>query len=120
MKTNGVLLRAIVGATVLAVFAPVVAMGAGDFKPCCKDGSSPYASESRDTFKSNSRAGYQGSELPPSTGFNPDHIDRYSNPENSIYNQRAAQPAEAGSHPSSHPKGTSGRQPGFTYSEEIR
>ena len=31
-------------------------MAAGDFKPCCRDGSSPYASESRDTLKSNSRA----------------------------------------------------------------
>ena len=56
---------------------------------CCRGGASPWASESPDTFKSNSRAGYQGSDLPPSTGYNPDKLDRYSNPMNNRYDEQS-------------------------------
>lgn len=64
------------------------------FKPCCADGSSPWADESRDAFKSNSRAGYEGSELPPSSGYNPDHLDKYSYPAlNNIYQREAPAPS---------------------------
>lgn len=78
----------------LLVLTPMVVVAAGgdphDFKPCCNDGSSPWASESKDTFKSNALAGFQGSELPPSTGYNPDHLDKYSNPAlNNIYQREA-------------------------------
>ena len=53
----------------------------GEPSRCCKDGSSPWASQSKDAWQPNSNAGYQGSELPPSTGgYNPDHLDRYENP----------------------------------------
>lgn len=73
------------------IFLPVAALAEHQqFTPCCKDGSSPWASESQDTFKSNARAGYQGSELPPSTGYNPDHLDKYENPAlNNIYQREA-------------------------------
>ena len=65
------------------------------FKPCCADGSSPWASESADTFKSNQNAGYIGSELPPSSGYNPDHLDKYSNPAlNNIYQRQAPETSE--------------------------
>jgi hypothetical protein len=43
---------------------------------CCKDGSSPFASQSKDAWRPNANAGYQGSDLPPSV-YNPDHLDRY-------------------------------------------
>ena len=59
---------------------------------CCRGGASPWASESKDAFKSNGRAGYIGSELPPSTGFNPDRLDRYSSPLNSRYGDTQQQP----------------------------
>ena len=55
---------------------------------CCRGGASPWASESPDTFKSNPRAGYQGSELPTSTGYNPDRLDSYGNPLNNRYEDR--------------------------------
>lgn len=68
------------------------------FKPCCADGSSPWASESGDAFKSNARAGFQGSELPPNSGYYPDHLDRYDNPMNSIY-RRDEQRGQTGEDP---------------------
>lgn len=69
MRTN--LIALLLSATLMLLASPVVALAAGEFKPCCKDGSSPWASESPDTFKSNALALYQGSELPPSTGYKP-------------------------------------------------
>lgn len=81
---------------VLAVYAPVVAMAAGDFKPCCWEGASPWTSEFKDTFKSNNLAGYQGSELPPSTGYNLDHLDKYANPaQNNLYQREGPGKSES-------------------------
>ncbi|MEO7861119.1 MAG: hypothetical protein ABIU05_11860 [Nitrospirales bacterium] len=77
----------LIAITTLSGLLVVTSTVAGEFRPCCKDGSSPYASESKDTFKSNARAGYRGGELPPSTGYNPDHLYKYSHPQNSIYNR---------------------------------
>jgi hypothetical protein len=61
---------------------------------CCRDGSSPWASQSKDAWQPNANAGYQGSELPPSSGFNPDRLNRYENPLYSPYPQtpQASQP----------------------------
>lgn len=98
----------------------VTPSSAGDFKPCCRDGSSPWASESRDTFKSNPLAGYQGSELPPSTGYNPDHLDKYSNPTmNNIYQGASGSP-QANQPEESYPSGDRlrDRQPRFANPEE--
>jgi hypothetical protein len=47
---------------------------------CCNDGSSPWSSLSKDAWRPNANAGYQGSDLPPrNTGYNPDHLDQYDN-----------------------------------------
>ena len=78
MRTN---LIALLLAVLMLMASPVMALAAHEqFTPCCKGGSSPWASESPDTFKSNKNAGYQGSELPPSSGYHPDHLDKYDNP----------------------------------------
>ena len=58
---------------------------------CCRGGASPWASESKDAFKSNGRAGYIGSELPPSTGYRPEDLDKYSNPSNRNYREAAGE-----------------------------
>jgi hypothetical protein len=50
-------------------------------------GSSPWASESKDAWRLNANAGYQGGDLPPSSGYNPDHLDRYNNPSYSPYSR---------------------------------
>ena len=93
MRTN--LIALLLSATLMLMASPVMALASGsdphEFKPCCKGGASPWADESKDTFKSNSLAGYQGSELPPSTGYNTDHLDKYGNPAlNRLYQQEAA------------------------------
>ena len=51
---------------------------------CCPDDSSPWASQSKDQWHPNANAGWpnnnMGADLPPSSGYNPDRIDQYSNP----------------------------------------
>jgi hypothetical protein len=68
------------------------------FTPCCKDGSSPFASESPNTTKSNKDARFIGSEIPPSSGHNPDHIDKYENPAlNNLYQTPPPAPSASAS-----------------------
>ena len=71
-------------------FSPLPALAEHQpFKPCCASGASPWASESPDTAKANPNAGFIGSELPPSSGYNPDHLDKYTNPAlNNLYQQQ--------------------------------
>jgi hypothetical protein len=54
---------------------------------CCRDGSSPWASQSKNAWQPNANAGFQGSELPPSSGYRPDQLNRYDNPLYSPYPQ---------------------------------
>ena len=55
---------------------------------CCNDGSSPWSSLSKDAWRPNANAGYQGSDLPPSSGYRPDHLDQYdNNPRYGSYSQ---------------------------------
>jgi hypothetical protein len=59
---------------------------------CCKDGSSPWASQSKDAWQPNANAGYQGSDLSPSSGYNSDHLNRFENPQYDPYRQTLQPP----------------------------
>src|SRR5689334_17625019 len=48
---------------------------------CCRDGSSPWASQSKDAWQPNTNGGYQGSDLPPSSGYDPDFLNSYQKPQ---------------------------------------